>query len=175
MIRRAFGEENTSHTRVFERNSCNSPRRKKTRQVKSKVKRILIILFDVKWIGNKEFVLTGQTVNSAYCCEVLWWLWKDAENSPWTLGTEELAIALLQCTILEFLFHHGIFAQKQHDCHPPPTLVAWLGSWRLFCRIMGGAEHPHRTQFSGSVQTWQKPWELRILTEGDYFEGDGGQ
>jgi hypothetical protein len=30
------------------------------------------------------------------------------------LGTKELAV--------DFLFHHRIFGQKQHDCHPPSTL-----------------------------------------------------
>jgi hypothetical protein len=30
-------------------------------------------------------------------------------------------------TTHHFLFHKGIFDQKQHDCHPPPTLLAWLG------------------------------------------------
>jgi hypothetical protein len=36
------------------------------RQVKSKV-----IFFEVKRIARKEFALAGQTVNSAYCCQIL--------------------------------------------------------------------------------------------------------
>jgi hypothetical protein len=47
---------------------------KKGRQVKSKVKSILIIFFDIKGIVNKEFVLAGQRVNSAYYCDNLWLL-----------------------------------------------------------------------------------------------------
>jgi hypothetical protein len=31
---------------------------------------MLIIFFDMKVIVYKEFVLTGQTITSAYCCEV---------------------------------------------------------------------------------------------------------
>jgi hypothetical protein len=47
-------------------------RPKKARQVKSKVKRMLIIFFDIMGIVNKEFVLAGrQTVNSAYYCDIL--------------------------------------------------------------------------------------------------------
>jgi hypothetical protein len=37
----------------------------------SKVKSIVIIFFDIKGIAHKEFVLAGQTVNSAYYCDVL--------------------------------------------------------------------------------------------------------
>jgi hypothetical protein len=33
---------------------------------------MLIILFDIKGIAKKEFVLAGQTANSAYCCDILW-------------------------------------------------------------------------------------------------------
>jgi hypothetical protein len=49
----------------------NSPRQKKARQVKSKVKSMLIIFFDIKEVGHKEFILAGHTVNSAYYCDVL--------------------------------------------------------------------------------------------------------
>jgi histone-lysine N-methyltransferase SETMAR len=52
--------------------SPNSLRPKKARQVKSKVKNMLIIFFDTKGIVHKEFILAGQTVNSAYYCIVLW-------------------------------------------------------------------------------------------------------
>jgi hypothetical protein len=54
--------------------SANSPRPKKARQVKSRVKSMLIILFDIKGIVHKEFVLAGQIINSAYYCDILWQL-----------------------------------------------------------------------------------------------------
>jgi hypothetical protein len=38
---------------------------KKARLVKSKVKSMLIIFFDIKRIVHKEFILAGQTVSSA--------------------------------------------------------------------------------------------------------------
>jgi hypothetical protein len=50
----------------------NSPRPKNATQMKSKVKIMLIIFSDIKVIVHKEFVLVGQTVNSAYYCRVLW-------------------------------------------------------------------------------------------------------
>jgi hypothetical protein len=40
------------------------------RQVKSKVKSMLIIFLDIKGIVHKEFVLAGQTVISAHYCGV---------------------------------------------------------------------------------------------------------
>jgi hypothetical protein len=51
--------------------SPNSPTPKKVRQVKSKVMSMLITIFDIKGTVHKEFVLAGQTTNSAYYCDVL--------------------------------------------------------------------------------------------------------
>jgi hypothetical protein len=48
----------------------NSLRPRKARQVKSKVKNMLIIFFNIKGIVYKEFILAGQTGNSAYYCDV---------------------------------------------------------------------------------------------------------
>jgi hypothetical protein len=33
---------------------------------------MFIIFFHIKGIVHKEFILEGQTVNSAYYCDVLW-------------------------------------------------------------------------------------------------------
>jgi hypothetical protein len=46
----------------------NSPR---PRMVKSKVKSVFIVFFDIKGIDHKEVVLAGQTVNSAYYYDIL--------------------------------------------------------------------------------------------------------
>jgi hypothetical protein len=58
-------------------------RPKKVRQV--------IIFFDIKGPVFKEFVLAGQTVNSAYYCDVLWRMREI--TSPQTLATKELVVA----------------------------------------------------------------------------------
>jgi hypothetical protein len=60
LIRQEFGEENLSLTLVFEWQFQG--RLKKAIQVKSKVKRMLIIFFDIKDMVHKEFVLAGQSL-----------------------------------------------------------------------------------------------------------------
>jgi hypothetical protein len=62
----SIGEENMSS----QWKSLSSARPKKAKQVKSKVKSMLIILFDIKGIVYKRFFLTGQTVDSAYYCDL---------------------------------------------------------------------------------------------------------
>jgi hypothetical protein len=56
MIRQALEERRMSFTQVFEWKSSNSPKPKKARQVKSKVKSILIIFFDIKVIVHRDFI-----------------------------------------------------------------------------------------------------------------------
>jgi hypothetical protein len=41
---------------------------------------MLIIIFDIKGIVHKEFILTGQTVNSTYYCNVLWRLRENVQR-----------------------------------------------------------------------------------------------
>jgi hypothetical protein len=38
------------------------------------------------------------------------------------LGDKELVVASQQRAVSHFLFRQGIFVQKQHACHPPPSL-----------------------------------------------------
>jgi hypothetical protein len=67
IINPGFRKESMSHTRKLQIYSD----KKRARQVKSKAKSMLIIFFGIKGIVHKEFVLAGQTVNSAYYCDVL--------------------------------------------------------------------------------------------------------
>jgi hypothetical protein len=56
MIIQVFGEESMSRTQKVQTRGD----RKKAIQVKSIVKNLLIICFDIKVIVHKEFVLTGR-------------------------------------------------------------------------------------------------------------------
>jgi len=50
--------------------TANSPRPKKARMSKSKIKLMLICFFDSQGVVHKEFVPSGQTVNQTYYREV---------------------------------------------------------------------------------------------------------
>jgi hypothetical protein len=65
MIRQASTEESMCHTRVFEWKSPNSMRQKKATGVKTKVKSMLTVFFDIKEIFDEEFILARKTDNSA--------------------------------------------------------------------------------------------------------------
>jgi hypothetical protein len=98
--------------------STNSTRSKKVRHVKSKAKSMLMIFFDIKLSVHKHLFLAGQTVNSAYCCDILRRLReKVSKTLPRTLATKELAVASQQRTVSH------VVDQKQHDCRPPLTLL----------------------------------------------------
>jgi hypothetical protein len=59
---------------------------KKARQVESNVKSMTITCFDVKGSVHKEFVATGQTVNSGFYCDVLRRCVKSSEDVTPTCG-----------------------------------------------------------------------------------------
>ncbi|GFW32630.1 mariner mos1 transposase [Trichonephila clavipes] len=52
-------------------NTKSSPRPKKARMSKSRIKTVIIVFFDIQGIVFCEFVPQGQTVNSAFYLEVL--------------------------------------------------------------------------------------------------------
>jgi len=60
-----------SKRQSMEWRSPSSPRTKKCRLQKYKVKTMLIVFFDSDGIIHKEFVPAGQTVNSAFYKEIL--------------------------------------------------------------------------------------------------------
>jgi hypothetical protein len=74
---------------------------------------MLIILFGIKRIVHKEFVLEVQTVNSIHYCDVLWRL---RENVPRlrhiTLSAKDLAVASRQLTVSHFLFIREFFTKS---------------------------------------------------------------
>ena len=55
----------------FQWSTSSSPGLKKTRQVKSNIKTMLIVFFDTDGVVHHEFVTTGQTVNKEFYKTVL--------------------------------------------------------------------------------------------------------
>jgi hypothetical protein len=97
--------------------------------------------------------------------------WKCVKTSHRTLATKELAVASRRCTISHFLFHRGIYDQKQRGC-PPPTLNIKLKG-RHFDTAEAMEAEPQAVLNSltdhdsqDAFEKWQRCWEWCIHAEG---------
>jgi hypothetical protein len=132
----------------------NLPRPKKAKRVKS----MLFIFFDIKGIVHKEFVLAGQTVNSAYYCHILRRLCEDVLRLHPELWSQKNWL-LHNNTLSHTSFFTKEFLIKKHDCHPSPPCSSLFPRLKIKLknrnfdtneviggRIAGSGEHPQRTQ-----------------------------
>jgi hypothetical protein len=119
--------------------------------VKSIIKSMLIISFGVKGIVKKEFVLAGQTVNSAYYCDVLRRrrenvrrllpeIWRERN---WLYDFRPLSSLIFSVS----------------PCEDKTERSPFWHSWG------GGSEYPQTTQLPGCIKKWQKRWERCIRAE----------
>jgi hypothetical protein len=69
---------------------------------------MLIIFFDIKGIDHKEFVLVGQTVSSAYCCDC----WKMCEDFAPNFGDRRTGCCITAMHHLTLPFSLGYFCPK---------------------------------------------------------------
>jgi hypothetical protein len=131
MIRQAFGEESMSRTLMFELESPNALRSRKLRQVKSKVKSMLIIFFVVEviiqknssWQAKQSFIHT--TVMFYGDCVKL------CNDFTPNFGEKLLAVASCQHTF----FSPGNFFTKSNMNifpHPPYSPVISPCNFSLF-------------------------------------------
>jgi hypothetical protein len=85
---------------------------------------MLTIFFDIKGILHKAFVLAGQTVNSAYYCEVLLRLCENVQRPlPELWRPNNWLVRHDNAFFSHFLFKQEIFDQNKRDCCPSPTLL----------------------------------------------------
>ena len=83
--------------------SSNSPQPKKACQVRSNVKSMLIIFFDIQGIVHKEFIPPGQTVNAKFYCEVLK---RSLGANVQTSGRKTIGFSTMTTHLLT---HHSLF------------------------------------------------------------------
>jgi hypothetical protein len=173
--------------------SPSSPRPKKARQVRSNVKTMLMVFFDIQGLVHCEFVPAGQTVNQHYYKEVLLRLREKVrrqrsqlfQSGRWLLHHDN-APAHTALSIQEFL------AEKKIPVVPHPPYSPDLApcDFFLFPRIkmkLKGRRFDDdtikmnttrelnmlsREDFQRCFQKWQERWDKCILSAEDYFEGD---
>jgi hypothetical protein len=176
----------------MEWHSPSSPRPKKSRLQKFKVKTMLIAFFDSDGIVHKEFVPTGQTVNSAFYEEVLKWLLRRIHHvqpelhrtGQWMLLHDN---APAHCAIRV----HQFLAQRVVTVldHPPYSPDMETADFFLFPRlkiIMKGAcfadlaaiqervtavlRSIPKEAFADSFQKLYDHCQQCVVKDGDYFE-----
>jgi hypothetical protein len=86
--------------------------------------------------------------------------------------SKELAVTLQQRTVSRFLFHQGIFGQKQRDCHPHPPYFCFFLQLKIKLKgrhfdtnevIEAESQAVLNTltehDFQDAFKKWQKRWE----------------
>lgn len=171
-----------------------SPRPKKARQVRSNVKTMLIVFFDIEGIVYYEFVPHGQTVNQVFYKDVLIRLRERIRKKrpeKWRSGTwflhHDNAPAHSALSIREFL------AEKKIPVVPHPPYSPDLApcDFFLFPRLKSALKGQRfqdveeikantakelkaitLEQFQRTFEKWQDRWNHCISSGGEYFEGD---
>ncbi|KAJ4427363.1 hypothetical protein ANN_24984 [Periplaneta americana] len=171
-----------------------SPRPKKARQVRSKIKVMLTVFFDVRGIVHHEYAPEGQMVTKEYYHDVLWRL-RDAVRRKrpdmWTANNWHLhhdnAPAHSSQLIHTFLAKHGITTVHQPPYSPDlapcdfwlfPKLKTPLKGSHFESReeIMRNATTELNTipkeDFQRCFRQWKDRWAKCVQAQGAYFEGD---
>lgn len=167
-----------------------SPRPKKARMSKSKVKTMLIVFFDAKGLVHKEFVPQGQTVNSTYYVQVLDRLRKRVVRTrkeiaaTWQLHHDN-APCHTALRVQEFLAKHSLVTLPQ----PPYSPDMAPADFFLFPKIKTALKGIHFgsieaiqaavtkalnevpiNDFQNAYQAWKRRWQKCVDAQGEYFE-----
>jgi hypothetical protein len=92
---------------------------------------MLIIFFDIKGTGHKELILAGQTVNSAYYCDVLRRLRENVRKlrpNLWRRKNWLLHYDNVPCHTS--IFTRNIFTRSNMTVVPHPPTFLCLPDWR---------------------------------------------
>jgi hypothetical protein len=157
----------------------NSPRRKKARNSKSKIKVMLIVFFDCHRIVHHEFIPKGQTVNTAFYMGVLKRLrdrvchvWPNlGGDSGWILH-QDSAPSHTALIVREFLAHNSITVMNHPLSSPdlapcdfflfPKCNVATITAESA--TLLNGLKEDN---FQEYFNQWKWRWDKCIVSEGD--------
>ena len=177
--------------------SPTSPRPKKARQVKSNLKSMIITFFDIKGIVHKEFVPTGQTVNSGFYCEVLrrlrekvrrhrpelwreqtWLLHHDNAPAHTALLTQQF-LAANKIPVIPHPPYSPDLAPCDFFLFPKMKLKLKGRRFDTIEEIQAETQKVLDTltekDFQEAFQKWRRRWDRCLHAGGNYFEGDGGR
>jgi len=174
--------------------SSTSPRPKKARRVKSKVKTMLISFFDANGIVHSEFVPNGRTVNQAFYLKVLKRL-RDAvrrkrpelwQSGEWWLHHDN-APAHKALSVKQFLTKNGM-TQLIHPPYSPDLAPCDFFLFPRMKKVLKGKrfadveEVKTKTtealkgitlqEFQDCFEKWKTRLDRCIASNGQYFEGD---
>jgi hypothetical protein len=96
---------------------------------------MLIIFFDIKGIVHKEFVLTGQTVNSTYYCDVLRQLHENVQKLHSKLWQQKDWLLHHNAPSNPFFFTKGLLTKNM-------TVIPHTPYFSLFSLIEDKTERP---------------------------------
>ena len=174
--------------------SASSPRPKKARLFKSKIKVMLIVFFDVHGIVHLEFLPQGQTINQNVYKDILRRLMRSVrekrrelwETKSWLLHHDN-APAHNALSIRQFLAENNIAVLEQ----PPYSPDLAPCDFFLFSKLKGVIKGTRfqdskaittavtkelraipMESFQKCIEAWQQRLEKCIRAQGDYFEGD---
>jgi len=176
--------------------SPGSPRPKKARMQKRKLKMMLICFFDQEGIVHREFVPPGMTDNADFYCDVLRRLRETVRRKrPQKWRNQNLIIhhdnapAYRSFKVSQFLAKNNMTVIPYPPYSPDLAFCDFFLFPKLKLRMKGRTfvtteEIQEKSQrvldtipkrdFQGCFQAWQKLWDCCIRAKGEYFEGDGG-
>jgi len=177
---------------IRECHTANSPRPKKARMSKSKIKSMLICFFGSQGIMHKEFMPSGQTVNRRFCWEVLERLRKRvAPVRPVIARTRMLHHDNVPCHTAVFI--NKFLAEKTVPVVPQPPYSPDLSPcdfvlFPLFKNHLKGRHFGTLDNIQKSVtdvlkgipaeafqhcyEQWKQRLRRCVAAQGNYFEGD---
>ena len=173
--------------------SASSPRPKKARLFKSKIKMMLIVFFDVHGIVHLEFLPQGQTINQNVYKDILRCLMRSAREKRRELWeTKSLLLhhdnaPAHNALSIQFLAGNNIALLEQPPYSPDLAPCNFFLFPKLKGVIRGTRFQDSKTiktavtkelraipmeSFQKCIEAWQQRLEKCIRAQGDYFEGD---